>query len=189
MAILMKVEGAGATTDQYDQLNKAMGIDADNLPEGLVSHVAGPTDDGLLIVDVWESQEALQRFLEDRVGPAMQQVGIAPAEPHVLPVHKQLQGSGRNAGVIVLIKAESFDPAAYDQLTAGMESHRGDGSNHPAVSHVAAVADRGMVFVDVWGSPEEFGAFAEKELASAADAIGPMETRFVPVHNHSVAKS
>jgi hypothetical protein len=188
MSILMVAEFHGTTTDDYDELNRALGIDSDHPPEGLISHVAGPTDDGLLIVDTWESEDALDRFFEERVGPGMQQAGIAPPQPRVFPVHRQLDGAGRNPGVIVLIEAEGFHPDGYDRLTGGMEAHRGDGSSHPAVSHVAGVTDGGMIFVDVWGSPEEFGSFAERELASAADEMGPIEPRFVPVHNRLVAK-
>ena len=187
MAILVVVELHGTTTDDYDELNRALGIDPDHPPEGLTSHVAGPADDGLLIVDTWESEDALNRFFEERVGPGMEQAGIAPAgPPRVYPVHKQLEGAGRNAGVIVLIEAEGFHADAYDSLTAGMDSHAGDGSGHPAVSHVAGVTDDGMIFVDVWESPEEFASFAERELADAGDELGPMEPRFVPVHNRMV---
>jgi hypothetical protein len=191
MAILMIAEFNGVTTGDYDELNRTLGIDADHPPDGLISHAAGPTDDGLLIVDTWESEEALNHFFAERVGPAMKQMGMAEQpQPRVHPVHNQIvQGAGRKAGTILLIEAEGFDADAYDRLTVGMDAHSGDGSNHPAVSHVAAVADRGMVIVDVWESPEEFGRFAEHELASAQDQIGPMEPRFVQLHNRLVGKS
>ena len=56
----------------YDEVNRRMGIDAGNLPEGLISHQAGSTDGGMLIVDVWESAEAFQRFADENAGPALQ---------------------------------------------------------------------------------------------------------------------
>src|SRR5207249_3873176 len=54
MAILIMGE-IPANSDQYDQISRQMGISDDNLPEGLISHVAGPTDGGMEVVDVWES--------------------------------------------------------------------------------------------------------------------------------------
>jgi len=43
--------------------------------EGLVLHVAGEGDDGFWVVDVWASQEAVDRFAQ-RVRPIAQAVGI-----------------------------------------------------------------------------------------------------------------
>ena len=189
MAVMVIIESPGVTVEQYDQVNEAMGISRVADVPGLISHVAGQTDDGLLVVDVWESAEAFKGFVEGRLMPAFEQVGVSgDAEPQVMPVHKHIpNGAGANAGVIMIIDAEGFTPDVYEQMTGGMAAHQGDGSNHPAVSHVAGVTDSGMVFVDVWGSPEEFAAFAESELASAPGAAEapPLEPRFVPVyHRH-----
>jgi len=93
------MELEGTTTDDYDAVNEAIGIDQDHLPDGLVSHAVGPTDDGggLLIVDVWESPEQLETFMQEKVGPAMAQVGVEPqGQPRVHPVHNHIeQGSGQ----------------------------------------------------------------------------------------------
>jgi hypothetical protein len=126
--------------------------------------------------------------VEERLGAALQQAGVSGRpDPRVVPVHNHIpNGAGAHAGVIMIIESDDFDPETYDQMTSGMDAHQGDGSNHPAVSHVAGVTDSGMVFVDVWGAPEEFAAFAESELAPAAGEAGPppLEPRFVPVYNH-----
>ena len=59
MAIMMMFEGKGAGEAEYRATNDHLGIAGDDdAPDGLVSHVAGLTDEGLLIVDVWESKEA-----------------------------------------------------------------------------------------------------------------------------------
>ena len=68
-----------------------------------------------------------------------------------------------------------------------MDAHAGDGSGHPAVSHIAAITDDGMVFVDIWDSPESAGRFVDEKVGPAADDVGTdfgdMQPRFVPVHN------
>ena len=88
--------------------------------------------------------------------------------------------------MIVLIEIDGFRPETYDELVAAMDAHAGDGSGHPAVSHVAAQTAEGMVIVDVWDSPESFGRFAEEQITPAAQSadMPPLEPRFVPVHNH-----
>jgi hypothetical protein len=191
MAVLMIMELDGTTTDDYDAVNEAMGIHEGNLPDGLVSHAVGPTEDGggLLIVDVWESPEQLEHFVQNQIGPAMQQVGLeSSAQPRVHPVHNHItQGSGTEGNVILLIESPGFQPEHYDAITGEMPAHAGDGSGHPAVSHIAAITDDGMVFVDIWDSPESVQKFMEEEVGPASEtagaSLGDVTPRVVPVHN------
>jgi len=186
MAILMMFEAPGATPEQYQEVNDHMGVGEDYAPPGLISHVAGRGDDSLVVLDVWESREALERFFAERLGQALAATGVEAPEPRVMPVHNLIvQGAGRHAGTLVLIEVPGLRSEAYDRLAASLDAHVGDGTNHPAVSHVAALSDDGMFVADVWGSPEEFGRFAETEIgpAGASIGLGPIEPRFVPVLN------
>lgn len=90
VAVLMVHDSPGGTQEQYDQvgarLAKSGGFNSLNdWPEGILSHAAGPTDDGWRVVDVWESEEAFQRFGEV-IGPVLQEVGF-PGEPKLFPLH------------------------------------------------------------------------------------------------------
>jgi|1186.fasta_scaffold769571_1 hypothetical protein len=194
MAVLMLLDMPGATTEQYDQLNEAMGIHGDeDAPEGLIHHVVGSDENGLTIVDVWESEEAFGRFAEERLRPAVEDVGIQDGpDPRVHPVHNRLDGAGTDAGVIVIIEMDDLTPDVYDQMTSKMDAHAGDGGNHPSVSHTAARTDGGaLLVVDVWDSPESFGRFGEEQIGPvAAEAnLGPMEPRFVPLHNRITGRA
>ena len=57
-----------------DQVNEAMQIETSDPPEGMILHSAGPMPDGWYIYDIWESREHFQRFAQERVAPAVQQV-------------------------------------------------------------------------------------------------------------------
>ena len=52
------VQDIAATWEQYEHLAAAIAA----RPEGLVIHVAGPTDEGFRIIGVWESEAAWERF-------------------------------------------------------------------------------------------------------------------------------
>jgi hypothetical protein len=39
---------------------------------GLIAHVAGPTEVGWRIIDVWESEEDYKRFQAERLNPALE---------------------------------------------------------------------------------------------------------------------
>lgn len=43
----------------------------DRAPDGLIVHVAGRTDEGFRIIDVWETEEAFLRFEQERLGPVV----------------------------------------------------------------------------------------------------------------------
>jgi hypothetical protein len=53
--------------------------------EGLLVHAAGESPKGFRVVDVWESEEAAQRFGE-QLAPHLAEAGIT-AQPEVYPAH------------------------------------------------------------------------------------------------------
>ena len=59
------VGDVAASWERYDPLAAAL---TEPAPEGLILHLAGPTDEGFRIVGVWASEEAWLRFAE-RVVP------------------------------------------------------------------------------------------------------------------------
>lgn len=91
MTVTMFLELPGVTTEQYDRLNEAMGVHGpEDEPDALISHVCAAVDGGLMIFDVWRSQEDLDDFLQNRVGPAAQKLGVAAAPPRFGTLHYQL---------------------------------------------------------------------------------------------------
>jgi hypothetical protein len=64
----------------------------DQLPDGCQVHIAGPVDQGWRVITVWESREAFDRFREEKLLPAFQELAgggaTPPAQPEVNPVHK-----------------------------------------------------------------------------------------------------
>jgi heme-degrading monooxygenase HmoA len=53
--------------------------------EGLLVHAAGQTEEGFCVVDVWESEEAVERFRE-AIAPIAAEVGIEEP-PEFFPAH------------------------------------------------------------------------------------------------------
>ena len=58
-------------------------------PGGLY-HWVTKTDDGLRVVDVWESPEQFQRFADEAIGPITQEVGLPAPEVRMHEVHNYL---------------------------------------------------------------------------------------------------
>jgi quinol monooxygenase YgiN len=188
MAVMRIVESPEATPADYDRANEILNIHTDgDAPEGLIQHVCARDGNGLVIVDVWESEEALDRFFQERLGPALQESGVAASAgpPRTFQVHNRLTGKGAQASVLVLLEIDDLSSDDYDAMAASMEAFAGEG-NHPVTTHVAVHKDGGgMVIADLWESPEAFGKFAQEEIAPASERVGlgPIEPRIVPVHN------
>jgi hypothetical protein len=93
MAILMLMDVPGGTVEQYERTNEILGIHGDSdAPEGLISHLCAVTDDGVMIADVWDSEESLHRFFEGGLGAALAEAGVPKTTPTVIPVHAMLRG-------------------------------------------------------------------------------------------------
>jgi quinol monooxygenase YgiN len=89
MAIGLLFNAVGVTQAQYDQVRKELHPDK-KPPVGMLFHVAGPTSEGWRVVEVWESQEAADRYFQTTLGAALQKAKIA-VRPDVFPVHNVMQ--------------------------------------------------------------------------------------------------
>ena len=87
MSTVMLMEWTGLTPDQYNQVVRALDLD-NNPPAGGIFHVAGFKAGTLHVLDIWESQQASEKFQKDRMVPAAQKAGIT-SQPKVqfYPVH------------------------------------------------------------------------------------------------------
>jgi hypothetical protein len=184
MAVLMILEVPGGTIEQYERTNEILGIAGDeDAPEGLLYHAAACSEEGMVIADVWRSQDDLDRFFT-RLGPALAEAGAPEGKPEFHEVHNHLPGKGEKAGVLAILEFDDFSSDDYDAMSASMDAHAA--GSHPAVVHTAAVASDGrFVVVDVWESPEAFAAYAQSQIAPAGEDIGlgRLEPRFIPIHN------
>jgi hypothetical protein len=66
----------GTPIEMLDEVTDEMGVDR-NPPEGLLVHTHFDDGGQVRIVDVWESQDAFEKFNAERLGPAVQKVAQA----------------------------------------------------------------------------------------------------------------
>ena len=99
MAVGMLLAGEGVTRDAYVQATEKMfgsfPMQEEQSPDGLLIHTAGQSEQGWYVYDVWESQEHFQRFVESKLGPALQEVGAGAAsrpEPQFFPIETLVKG-------------------------------------------------------------------------------------------------
>jgi hypothetical protein len=95
MAVGVLTAGPQFTKQFYDDVTEKMfghasPMLASEAPEGLIVHSAGQGDQGYYVYDIWESREAFERFMEERLAPAFAEVmGGPPPEgggPQYFPI-------------------------------------------------------------------------------------------------------
>ena len=92
MSVVLVHQGPSVTQERYEETARRltggksrMESVSDWPVEGLLMHAAGQSAQGFRVVDVWESEEACNRFGET-LAPILQEVGITDP-PEIYPVH------------------------------------------------------------------------------------------------------
>jgi hypothetical protein len=95
MAVGVLTAAPEFTKQIYDDVTEKMFGHAapmreDEAPEGLIVHSAGQGEQGYYVYDIWESREAFERFMGEKLGPALGEVmGGPPPEggaPQYFPI-------------------------------------------------------------------------------------------------------
>jgi hypothetical protein len=77
--LILEFEGVGR--EQYKAVNAQLGIDMDSgqgdWPAGLAFHAGGAKPGGWVVFEVWDSQEAQQQFMNERLARALKEGGIS----------------------------------------------------------------------------------------------------------------
>ena len=79
-----RIEGDDRSTTNYDTVSERLNVEADR-PAGVIIHTAGFDEDAgvFRIFEVWETREACEKFLQERVMPIVEGLiaGGADAAP------------------------------------------------------------------------------------------------------------
>jgi hypothetical protein len=89
MPVAIDIRFRGVTLDEYDQSVAKMGLTprGKHVP-GCLFHWVTATDDGFRVIDVWETREQFDQFVDDRIAPTMAELGYPnPPEMEFSEVH------------------------------------------------------------------------------------------------------
>lgn len=77
-------EADGFTRDDYEAVSARVGQEP---PEGCLVHIAGPTESGWRVIEVWNTEDEQRRFQEGRLNPAFDEAGIQRVVASYFEVH------------------------------------------------------------------------------------------------------
>ena len=83
MAVGLRLDFSSLTLDDYDAICRALNFPAD-WPGGLLAHGSVEVDGRLRVLDVWESREQFDRFVQERLQGALgEAVGDRAEQPQI----------------------------------------------------------------------------------------------------------
>ncbi len=91
MTISVYINPPAMTATQYDDIIGRLDAAGAGQPAGRLYHACFGSSDKLQVFDVWESQQAFDKFGETLM-PILQEVGLAIGQPVIEPVHNLIPG-------------------------------------------------------------------------------------------------
>ena len=85
MAIAIYVHPKGMTQQQYEEARRRLEEAGQGDPRGRLHHSCFGEDGGLMVYDVWESQEQWDAFGQ-ALAPIATDIGVEMGEPMVMPI-------------------------------------------------------------------------------------------------------
>lgn len=89
MAIIVRTAIEPADQEAHDRLDESVETAVGRLggpPDGLMVHLAHPSGDGFLIVDVWRSESAFRAWWNDVMEPALADLHLTSREHEIDPL-------------------------------------------------------------------------------------------------------
>lgn len=75
MATVMTMHWPEVTREQYETARREINWEGD-VPDGAKFHVAWFAPDGFRVLDLWDSQAQFEAFVQQRLMPGVQKIGI-----------------------------------------------------------------------------------------------------------------
>jgi hypothetical protein len=168
-AIIMDFDGfEGRPTDAYDAVMEDMNL-GDVLPAGALRHVAGATESGLRVVDVWEDMDTFGRFAAERIGPITAKHGIG--EPVVQSWEVVFEvGADGDPGFLHVVTLPGVDAEAFRALNDLVR--QGGGLPSGLLWHANGAVEGGYRTIGAWVSREARDEFIETRIRPALEAAG-----------------
>ena len=83
MSVIMIAEAVGADASFIDGMSAAGVLDAMATYPGFVSHISGASSTGYRVIEVWESREAHQSWVENVILPNMPPGAPTPTTEYI----------------------------------------------------------------------------------------------------------
>lgn len=92
MTITAHFRHTGFTPEKYDEAIRRLDAAGHGAPVGRLEHVAFEADGEIEVLDIWESQEALEAWGPEGFVPILLDLGVELHPPTIHPVRNTIHG-------------------------------------------------------------------------------------------------
>jgi hypothetical protein len=92
MAISAHFRHQGFTPEKYDEAIRRLAASGEGHPAGRLHHTAFDADGEIEVFDLWESQEALDKWGSEGFVPVLLDLGVELHPPTIHPVRNVISG-------------------------------------------------------------------------------------------------
>lgn len=84
--IVMLMQWTGVTKELYEKVRKQVNWEGE-VPKGAVLHIAAFDEKGIRVTDIWESEEDLNSFIQNRLMPVTKELIDTEPNVEIYPLH------------------------------------------------------------------------------------------------------
>lgn len=82
MPVGMLMQWSSVGLEDYKRVHNSLDLDTQPV-DGLLFHIAGAVGTDWRVVDIWESEDHFHRFVDERLMPTVQRVGLEAPMPDI----------------------------------------------------------------------------------------------------------
>ena len=182
MAHCFIIDVEGASTADYDSVDSALEQSGPRMPDAALFHSAGATATGLRAVDVWDSPEAFDDFVKNRLAGLMAERGFGAPEVRALEVAEIRRGGQGDVTFVQIVDLPGVDAATFVELDTQV---LGPAREVPegCVFHVNGPSESGWYVVDAWTSKDIRDQFMGAQVVPVIGGKVVPEIQELALHN------
>lgn len=181
MSVAIIMDFPRGRREQYDAVVERMELGG-RMPAGGLVHVAGASEHGWRVIDVWEELATFERFADEKIKPLTADAGLAPPEMEVMRVAQTRAGSGGAPEFVQVVTLPGLDAEAFAAADARVLP---DGRVPDDVTfHVNGPIEGGWRVIDGWSTKAARDRFLEARIRPALEGLtaGPPTVEDLLVH-------
>jgi hypothetical protein len=183
MPVMCIIRASKVTPETYDEVRRRVGWEADP-PEGAISHAISFDQKGATEVNLWQSRELFDAYVETRLQKVLDDLGVVFDEVTILDTYNAAVGAPArdlmiprpseprtlpDGPVMVVYPRTNISAELYDQFRRSLPI---DTVPKGSLAHIHGRTGETVVTIDVWQDSAALSAFIHNDLIPAIEAQG-----------------
>lgn len=100
MPVAVEIDLAGVAPENYEKMIALLGPSLATAP-GFMAHAASPTEKGVRLVEIWQSEKEWGQYAQEKVAPLAQSFGMSVPQPRIQQLQRAITAHENDGGPTV----------------------------------------------------------------------------------------